>query len=224
MEKIYNDGSYLANNPTWHEEDSPRKAKEIFQMIQKNSISPVNICEVGCGAGGVLSQLSNHLCHDKKYTGYEISEQVFELCKLKERNNITFLHRDLLKEQDAYFDLVMAIDVFEHVEDYLGFLKGLIPKSRYKIFRIPLDLSVQTVFRSSPIISARKNLGHLHYFTKETALETLKDSGYEILDFCFSAKRVTPNLTSNLRKLLYAINADLTVRVLGGYSLLVLAK
>ena len=85
----------------------------------------------------------------KKYIGYEISQTAFELCKTKSKDNVTFFHKDLLKVQDVYFDVAMAIDVFEHVEDYLGFLKKLKSKAEYKIFRIPLDLSVQTVLRSS---------------------------------------------------------------------------
>jgi hypothetical protein len=77
---------------------------------------------------------------------------------------------------NAHFDIVMAIDVFEHVEDYFGFLRKLRGKAEYKIFHIPLELSVQSVLRSSIIIEGRKSVGHIHYFTKETALETLKDT------------------------------------------------
>jgi hypothetical protein len=136
-----------------------------------------------------------------------------------------------LEEDDAYFDIVMAIDVFEHVEDYFGFLRKLKPKGDYKIFHIPLDLSVQKVLRSWPIIKARKNLGHIHYFTKETALETLIDTGYEIVDYFYTAgSLVSPNqkwrarLMTAPRKFAYSLNKELTVRILGGYSLLVLAK
>jgi 2-polyprenyl-3-methyl-5-hydroxy-6-metoxy-1,4-benzoquinol methylase len=59
--------------------------------------------------------------------------------------------KDFLEEKDTYFDVVMAIDVFEHVEDYLGFIRRLRVKGEYKVFHIPLDLSVQTVLRVSPI-------------------------------------------------------------------------
>ncbi|MDX9745689.1 MAG: hypothetical protein WCX84_00020 [Syntrophales bacterium] len=86
----------------------------------------------------------------------------------------------------AHFDIVMAIDVFEHVEDCFGFLRKLKEKAEYKIFHIPLDLSVQTVLRSFPIIHGRKSVGHIHYFTKETALETLKDTGYLIIDYFYT--------------------------------------
>lgn len=127
--------------------------------------------------------------------------------------------------------MVLAIDVFEHVEDYFGFLRKLWEKAEYKIFHIPLDLSVQTVFRSSPILKERKTVGHIHYFTKETALETLKDTGYSIIDHFYTGGSLElpnrgwrANLLRIPRKLAFSLNKDLSVRLLGGYSLMVLAK
>lgn len=230
MAQIYTDGTYLDNNSSWHEEDSPWKAKQIKKIIEKNALTPNKICEIGCGAGEILNQLSNHFS-GKEFYGYEISPQAFELCKKRSKTNLTFLHLDLLEESPEYFDIVMAIDVFEHVEDYFGFLRKLRKKAEYKIFHIPLDASVQTILRSSPIIKVRKLVGHLHYFTKETALETLNDTGYEIVDYFYTSSSLElpnrgwkANLLKTPRKLAFAINKDLTVRILGGYSLLVLAK
>lgn len=231
MEQIYNDGTYFDNNPTWHEEDSPWKAKQIEKIIANNKLNPNKICEVGCGAGEVLNQLSKHYL-GKKFYGYEISPQAFELCKKKSKSNLTFLLLDLLLEENTeYFDIVMAIDVFEHVEDYFGFLRKLRDKAEYKIFHIPLDLSVQVVLRSSPIIKSRKSVGHIHYFTKETALETLRDTGYEIIDYFYTGgsfglpnKGWKATFAKIFRNIAFAINKDLAVRTLGGYSLLVLAK
>jgi hypothetical protein len=121
--------------------------------------------------------------------------------------------------------------VFEHVEDYFSFLRKLRDKARYKIFHIPLDISVSSVLRSSPILGARKHVGHLHYFTKETALATLEDTGYEILDYFYTAgsidlniKMVKTFLARFPRQVLYTLNQDIAVRLMGGYSLLVLTK
>ena len=35
---LYSDGTYSNNNPNWHSEDSEWKSKEIFTMIEKNSL------------------------------------------------------------------------------------------------------------------------------------------------------------------------------------------
>jgi len=65
---------------------------------------------------------------------------------------------------------------------------------------------------------------------EETALEALRDTGCEILDWFYTprANSVGPDATQRLlklpRKLLFALHEDVAARVLGGYSLLVLAR
>lgn len=228
---VYEDGTYLEYNPTWHEEDSPWKAKQIETILRNNNIDPSTICEVGCGAGEILNCLANGYGDNVIFSGYEISPQAFELCKKKERHNFRFFLKEFLDERDAWFDVIMAIDVFEHVDDYLGFLRKFKAKGEYKVFHIPLDLSVQTVLRSSPILKGRSSVGHIHYFTKETALATLKDTGYEVIDYSYTNgsfelpnRGWKANLLKLPRKLAFSIHQDLAVRILGGFSLLVLAK
>jgi hypothetical protein len=104
-------------------------------------------------------------------------------------------------------------------------------KGKYKIFHIPLDISVQAVLRMSSILKCRERVGHIHYFTKDTALATLKDTGYEIIDYFYTAGALelsSKSLKSFLLRLprwiSYKINKDLAVRILGGYSLLVLTR
>lgn len=225
---IYEDGTYLKNNPTWHEQDSTWKAKQILKILKKNNLNPKTICEIGCGAGEILNCLSNAFDDNLVFSGYEISPQAFEICKKKSKHNLHFLFKDLLNEREATFDVLLAIDVFEHVEDYFVFLRKLQKKGAYKIFHIPLDLSVQSVLRSSPILNIRRSGGHIHYFTKEIALATLEDTGYKLIDYFYTASTLElPYLMGRLklpRKLFFSINQDLAVRILGGFSLLVLAK
>lgn len=230
MAQIYDDGTYLDNNPTWHEEDSPWKTKWITTIIEKNNLTPQTICEIGCGAGEILKLLSSQYT-EKQFSGYEISPQAYEIAKKKENPNLKFKLENLLEDNQDSFDIAMAIDVFEHVEDYFDFLRKLKDKAEFKIYHIPLDMSVQNVLRSHPIIDGRKTVGHIHYFSKETALESLKDTGHEIIDYFYTpGTLVLPNqswrskLAKIPRKVAYAINQDLAVRILGGYSLLVLTK
>jgi hypothetical protein len=229
-EKLYNDGTYLANNQSWHANDSQWKANKILAMLEKNHINPKSVSEVGCGAGEILISLSQHFKDTEFFKGYDISQQAYEICSQKENDRIKFELNDIT-QLEVYFDLIMAIDVFEHIEDYIGFLKSFKEKGLYKIFHIPLDLSAQTVLRSKPIIYSRKKMGHLHYFNKDTALATLKDLGYEILDYKFtkwSLERPNNNILSKFasipRWFLHQINEELAANLLGGCSLLVLAK
>ena len=122
------------------------------------------------------------------------------------------------------------IDVFEHIEDYLGFLKSCKPRAKNTIFHIPLDITVETVLRNR-LIFGRKRSGHLHYFMKETAIATLIDSGYEIIDVFYTTglldlpkKSLKSKIAFLPRKLAFALNKDFAAKLFGGFSLMVLAK
>ncbi|MDQ2855486.1 MAG: class I SAM-dependent methyltransferase [Acidobacteriota bacterium] len=229
-ESVYQTGEYLEKNPTYHVEDSAWKADQILSMMRKHDLRPRTICEVGCGAGEILKQLQGRLPPDTRLFGYEISPQAIALCRERENEGLHFFCEDLVAAENKCFDLLLCLDVFEHVEDYLGFLRGLQNKGELKLFHIPLDLSVNWVWRRRPIMREREQAGHLHYFMKETAIATLRDAGYEVIDWCYTPgaianpRSVKAKLASLPRRLLSAINQDLVVRMLGGYSLLVLAK
>ncbi len=55
---LYTDGTYLQHNPTWHSEDAPWKVSQILQMVRRHQLAPHTVCEVGCGAGGILAGLA----------------------------------------------------------------------------------------------------------------------------------------------------------------------
>ena len=227
---IYDDGTYLRRNPTWHAEDSPWKARQIEKILRRNGLVPCSVAEVGCGTGEILVQLQK-VFPNSDYFGFEVSPQAFSLCLERESSRVHFQLKDLLAEEAGYFDLLLAIDVFEHIDDYLGFLKRLKDKARFKIFHIPLDLSLQTLLRVSPILKQREVVGHLHYFFKDTALATLKYCGYEVIDSFYTPAGIEgahlslgARVLKFPRKFMFSINADFTARILGGYSLLVLAR
>ena len=231
MESIYTDGTYLRNNPDWHVDDSPWKAKHVATMLDRHGIVPQTVCEIGCGAGEILRSLSTHLEPSTRFFGYEISPNAYKICSQKANERFTFRLANLLDETNVRFDLAMAMDVFEHVEDYFGFLRKLRDRAQYKIFLIPLELSAQEVLRGKPLLNARRNVGHIHHFSKETALATLEDCGYTVLDHFYTSGRTDlgglgwkSQLMRLPRQALNKVNQDAAVRTLGGYSLLVLAR
>jgi cyclopropane fatty-acyl-phospholipid synthase-like methyltransferase len=230
MQDMYQSQAYAELNPTWHEEDAPWKARQIEAILRKSGLDLTSICEVGCGTGEILLTLAKAF-PSAAFTGYEISSHAYERAKRKETDRVRFAFGDFLEMETEVYDLVILADVIEHVEDYIKFIKALKTRSRYKVFHIPLDLSVQSVLRGWPIMGLRKDVGHLHYFFKDTALATLKDCGYTIVDYRYTASRLElPNqaFTSRLmrlpRQVLHSLSPDFAVRLLGGYSLLVLAE
>jgi SAM-dependent methyltransferase len=245
---LYTSGEYLKKNPTWHLEEAPWKTKQILQMLGRNRIVPQTICEVGCGTGEILKLLQRTLPDVCTLWGYEISPQAFELCKSKANEKLHFKLANIAQEKEVRFDLILVMDVIEHVEDYFSLLRDIQPKSEYKVFQLPLDISVRSVLRGD-ILKYREAWGHIHYFTKELALQALTDLGYQVLDYFYSGQpgEVTPlpwsecnrNPLTLLRKMLgrvkrsllnvpvklfVAANEDVAVRLLGASRLLILAK
>ena len=229
-DNIYRSGVYLSKNPLWHVDESPFKVRQILKMLTRNRLSPMSICDVGCGAGEVLRLLQQKMDGVCTFCGYDLSPQALKLCEGRGNANLHFKLADIAEEESAFFDLMLVLDVIEHVGDYFGFLSRIRAKSDLKLFHIPLDLSVQAVIRKRGLLTRRESFGHIQYFTKETALETLKDAGYQLLDYFFTPRCIelgnetTQRMARLPRRICFALHQDLTVRMLGGYSLLVLAR
>lgn len=233
-EDMYTNGEYLANNPKWDSSDAAWKSDQIFKILKKNNLIDKNIIsEVGCGSGEILFNISKKFPKDTEYFGYDISPQAIEIAnenkeKHKNKNNFKF---ELLSIPDVKADILICADVFEHVSDEFNFLVNIKETGEYKVFNIPLDLSVQSIIRESTIMAQRKRVGHINYYTKGLALETLKDTGYEIVDVTYGiwykhypVESIMTRLVNILRNILMLINSDLCVKWLGGSSLIVLTK
>lgn len=219
----YLDGTYLAKNETWHAEDSAWKARQIRQMLVRHDIEPRTVAEVGCGAGAILHHLSR-MMPQTQFTGYEVSPQAFALCKPSERVHFA------LGEIRERVDCLLCIDVFEHVDDYLGFLRGLRGMAAATVFHIPLDMTVLGLLRGT-MLRSRRDVGHLHYFNTDTAVATLEYCGFRVVDSYFTAAfRDRPGqsrlarLARLPRAVLYALSPRALATWLGGVSLLVLAE
>jgi hypothetical protein len=121
--------------------------------------------------------------------------------------------------------------VFEHVEDCFSFLRRLRDKARHKVFHVPLELSALMVARARPLLEQRRSVGHIHHFSKETALALLEDTGYRVIDHFYTSGRTElgglgwkSRLLKWPREALFHADPDAAARILGGYSLMVLAE
>lgn len=228
MHDPYLSGEYASNNPQWHQEHSQWKASQIRRMLAKHEIRPTRIAEVGCGAGGILESLRHELKPKPECIGYEVSPQAFAIAITRRSAGLDYRQGNPIPG-DGPFDLIIAMDVIEHVEDYIGFIRNLTSLAPWKIFHVPLDLSVISIARPLYLEMARERVGHIHYFTRETALASICQAGLRISDWFYTSVEFDQGVhgqkrLQGLRKYLFARNADLAARWLGGVSLLVLAQ
>jgi SAM-dependent methyltransferase len=228
-DRKYESGDYLQSNPTWDIEDSPWKAGKVAELIRHSGIEPRSICEVGCGAGAVLAALRETV-PDARLAGFDIAD-ASSFWKRYEKAGINFRQGDFLAENSEKYDLILVLDVIEHIANPWDFLERLKPHGDKFLFHIPLDLSAQNVLREVPLLEARRKVGHIHYFTKNLALELLGECGYHFESISYSGLSMSgprsswkSRLVYLPRAFMYALNKDFGVRLLGGERLLVLAS
>src|SRR5215212_4246468 len=139
----YADGTHQAHNPEWGEPDAPVKARWVAEMLERNHLVPTALADVGCGTAGVLRRLSDSLPKPCRFVGYEPSPDAFALAEqMRGAASIELVNGDL--PADEHVDVLLVMDVIEHVENPFAFLRSLRPHGDHLICYIPLDLSVQT--------------------------------------------------------------------------------
>ena len=229
---IYVNGEYFNNNPDWDIADARWKTDVIVGLLKRNKLDPKQVIEVGCGAGENLVELLKKDNGIEKLTGFDISPQAINLAAKKVTDKISFFNEDITGKENMHADLMLVIDVVEHVDDYYGFLRKLKTKSDWFVFHIPLDLSCRTVMKPHVLLQQRQSVGHIHYYSKEMVEWALLDTGYEIIDWEYTkpvvdvqpANSVKRFVKKILRNISFAVNKDWSAKKWGGYSMMILAK
>jgi ubiquinone/menaquinone biosynthesis C-methylase UbiE len=233
----YKSGQYLENNPTYHIEDSKFKSSNFIKILKKNEFNfnkITNVVDIGCGAGEVIKniQLTNYFNKNTKFYGFDVNKKIIDLANKDINKNLEFISEDFLNSNFiTKTDLIICADVFEHVDDYIGFLKKLSHKSNFFLFNIPLDISLRTLLFDDLINKNFNKVGHLHFFNKNIIKLILNFCNYQILDMIYAKNFLNHVKKNTIKKILATIpikvldhlNEDLCAKIFGD-SLVCLAK
>jgi ubiquinone/menaquinone biosynthesis C-methylase UbiE len=244
---FYTGEHYLKNNPGWHLDAAPWKTDAIVRILNKNHIRPASVCDVGCGVGEILRLLQQRMEPTCTFVGYDIAPYAIEQAKVRENEHLQFKLGDFLQEEKSHYDLLLMSGVLEHFENIFQVLRDIRQSSDFKLFLLPLDISMTAVLKNR-LIDFRHAAGHLHFFTKDVALEIFQEMKYEIVDYSYvlppldatvswnEVKRKPLRLLKKVVKVtllgvqrlpalvLYTIHKDLAVRIFSGWRLLILVK
>lgn len=231
----YVDGTYLEKVGDWHAGDSVWKASKVHQMLARNRLAVQSVYDVGCGAGLILAELQRKLGPQVQFAGFDVSPQAISMARQYENESLKYYNEDFLTSHAPRPDVVLLLDVFEHVPDYLGFLESLRRKTGWVIFHIPLDMCGKAVLRKSDyMLYMRRQFGHLHYFSQQTALAALTDVGFEVVDKFLTVddengglagqRKLAHKIYYVARKGLLKVAPDLTAACFTHFNLMVLAR
>jgi SAM-dependent methyltransferase len=220
---------YAERNPSWDRDDSEWKAGLVRDAIERAGLRPGSIADVGCGSGGVLAALRPFF-PEARLCGFDVAPGAARLWDGHAGTGIRLVVGDFLAETRERYDVVLLLDVLEHLANPFEFLVRLRSRAGHFVLHFPLDLSALSVLREAPLLAAREKVGHLHYYTKSLALALLEDCGYRIVDVRYTGATFTApprswrsRLAGVVRRVGYAVHHDLAARLLGGETLIVLA-
>jgi len=147
---LYKTDEYIGWHPSLHAEDSPWKVSQVIPMVDKfiKDYCPkeeINILDVGGGAGLVLKAVSSYIQeqHGLKVNKYALDLSPGMLKVQREANpDIEGVFNEDITEtsiKDKEMDLVLMIDVLEHIPEPSRALEELRRIARFVIFKIPLE-------------------------------------------------------------------------------------
>jgi SAM-dependent methyltransferase len=227
---LYTTDEYLRRNPTYHVEDAPWKASHVLTMMERHGLSPATVCEVGCGAGQVLVELQGRMPPGVRFHGYDVSAAAIDLCRRKANRCLDFTCSDVAAIPSPAAEMLLCLDVIEHVPDCPAFLRALLPLAPYKLFHIPVELSLYKCLVPGRLRLATARYGHVRFFTRTSALRALEEAGHQIVDDFYTVPGVECGKTLESRigaipvTLVSRVSPGLSARLFGAHSLMVLAR
>ena len=175
---------YAKLNPTYHEEDAPRKIQDV---INSYSGHPKSILDLGCGSGQ-LSELIYNSYNPSKYTAIDISQTAIDIAKDNGSKKINWIVGDVFdfKIKEKY-DLVYIGDLVEHVDSDINFLNKVKVYGKNILIRIPLErVAINDILRILKITDEYKRFehqfGHVHHYSVYDFEKLLKRCNLKVVN------------------------------------------
>ena len=191
QENMYSSGTYIRNNPTLDAEDMPWKISKILPIVdiflRQTSATKVKILDVGGGAGLYLKEISDHLRAKKIAADKYALDLSGEMLRIQRENNpdmkgIVECSIEQTPFKDKEFDLVLVIDVLEHIPNVAAALKEIRRISGHVIYKVPLENNLyynilNIMKRGGLRRDIFQKVGHVHFFSPGKLKKQLSCTG-----------------------------------------------
>lgn len=167
----------------------------------------VRLLDVGCGTGIMLKKLIKY----GEVFGVDISKFAIEFCKKRTLKKIFLSSATDLQFPDNYFDLVLVLDILEHLEDDLECLeevKRVLKTDGVLILSVP---AFPFLFSYHDIV-----LGHKRRYEKKELSKKISSLGFKIYKLTFTNFFIFPIvfIVRNTKKLIKSkgkLNCDIGI-------------
>lgn len=190
---------------------------EILDKLAIDTSKKVSILEIGCACGSTLLKLKN-LYKDSKLYGIDIDKSSIEIAKNIEGAFVKSadVESDDVIFEDEQFDLIIALDVLEHLKDpwqLMQKFKKSLKKDGQIIISIPNIMHISIInnliqggwdYQDSGILDKT----HLRFFTLKTIKEAFESIGFSRIHYFSIIAGVSPQETSLIDLLSTQYNLD----------------
>lgn len=179
-EDIFNEQTYIEHNPTLGYEDVNYKFSYIRQLLNELNFNnqEISILDVGGGGGFLGKVIAEYFISKRIKVKFYALDVSLKMLEVQKSNNpyITGVFNCYLDELevDAPFDLLLMIDVIEHIPDKDAASRKIQQICDYALYNIPTEVNLMALLKNIYMKNnyykmQRASLGHLHFFTYNTA-------------------------------------------------------
>jgi SAM-dependent methyltransferase len=145
-------------------------------------LTPRSVLEFGCGSGEMLALARSSFPGAKLY-GIDLAERMIEMARQRLGDATLMRGSDeLLRDWRPPVDLVLAIDILEHLEDPVRVASALGKAGRFVALWIPIERRVIRLGIAKQKSGIEHLSGHIHFWTLDESRRLLRAAGLRILD------------------------------------------
>ena len=202
MIDIYNDDSYIEKNPTLHTEDSEFKFQNIKRFLSSVQVknNRIKILDIGGGAGMIGKLVLDYFLENGIVVTFHSLDLSTRMLKIQLKNNPLInkiINCSIDECPESNYDLVLMIDVIEHIEGKEYTAKILNKLGKNIIYNIPIEINffdILKYLKSNFRYYKRQKVrwGHIHFFSFTSSQSFLRRH-HKIIDsyfqpYCFHYK------------------------------------
>lgn len=154
----------------------------VEQLVRRYGVASPRMLDVGCGTGGTMDALGPL----GEVWGADISQDALDFCRERGHESVRLCAAEALDFEDASFDLALACDVLEHVDDVQALREIL------RVLR-PGGIVVATAPAYRFLWSEHDlALSHRRRYERRDLRDRLREAGFEVVKLTYAVSFVFP--------------------------------
>lgn len=177
---------YIRLHPDLHDADLESKITAVFKILP-HDININSILDVACGSGKILIEVLKKL-NSIRNVGIDISKKAINIAKQYDlEKKVLWITKDIFKFNQERFDLVLALDIIEHISDDKKFLNKMEELGQNLIIKAPIEknfinklFNILSFKKIDPLLDTKLRYGHVHHYSLKELMKLINGSSFSI--------------------------------------------